>query len=160
MRKILIAALLFIAATTWTAKGYTAEEEAIGFMIGAGSGAVMGHAIGGNPEATFIGSIIGGAIGLSVGNAHRHGHPFPPPPHVVFHPPFPGPWWFDGPGHHEPGHDDHWGHERDHGHNDHWRHERHHPSPHHWEGHEERHHNERPHHQGRDDGHGHENHRM
>lgn len=57
---------LLIATTTQELK---AEERGMnGLLLGAGSGALVGQAIGRDAEATLIGTAVGGVLGYMVGN--------------------------------------------------------------------------------------------
>ncbi|MCK5516088.1 MAG: glycine zipper family protein, partial [Desulfobulbaceae bacterium] len=45
-----------------------------GLIIGGGSGALVGQAIGRNTESTVIGATVGGILGYIIGNETRHSH--------------------------------------------------------------------------------------
>lgn len=63
-----------------------------GMLIGAGSGAVLGQAIGRDTESTIAGTVVGGITGLVIGTTLEHGkaqhvHYRAPAEHVYYPPP-------------------------------------------------------------------------
>jgi osmotically inducible lipoprotein OsmB len=67
MHKVVVAVAALLAVSTLSACGDTPGQRALsGGAIGAGSGAVIGAATGGNP---LIGAAIGGVGGAVVGAA-------------------------------------------------------------------------------------------
>lgn len=64
--QLLMVALVVICLMAFESR---AQERGLnGLIIGAGSGAVVGQAIGRDAKATLIGSAVGGMVGLMVGN--------------------------------------------------------------------------------------------
>lgn len=51
------------------------EREITGALIGAGTGAVIGHVVGGNTESALIGSAIGSIVGIAAGHGSISLHP-------------------------------------------------------------------------------------
>lgn len=86
MKRSAITVLLTAVFTLWSAQVIAGEREVYGALIGAGSGAIIGHTIGGNAESVIIGSALGGLLGVSVGQIHRQGHPGYHPRYFM-HPP-------------------------------------------------------------------------
>lgn len=78
-----------ILAGTITAQAQAHNQGVNGLVIGAGSGALVGQAIGRDAEATLVGTAVGGMIGYAVGNEIDRGygraHIAPRP--VVYGPP-------------------------------------------------------------------------
>ena len=80
--RIVKTALLASAIATTAQAG---ENAVHGLLLGAGSGALVGQAIGRNTEATLLGTAVGGAFGFVIGNAGgpTYAHPvrpsYPPP---------------------------------------------------------------------------------
>lgn len=72
-RIILIITVTAVFLTTLITSAQARGREVHGLAIGGGTGAVVGHAIGRNPEAAIIGATVGGVIGLIVaGEIDRH----------------------------------------------------------------------------------------
>jgi hypothetical protein len=55
-----------------------------GLIVGSGSGAILGQAIGRNAEATVIGATVGGLLGVLI-TSDLHAHRSPPPPMPEVH---------------------------------------------------------------------------
>lgn len=98
MKRLNLAIITALLIATM-AQELKAEERGMnGLLIGAGSGALVGQAIGRDAEATLIGTAVGGVLGFMVGNemdrtgyergyeVTRAGMYYPPPPmpSVVF----------------------------------------------------------------------------
>lgn len=92
--KLIITALLITGTLAVQVK---AQEYGInGLLMGAGSGALVGQAIGRDTEATLIGTAVGGMLGYMVGNemdkngylgtpgSVQHVYYPPPPPQVLY----------------------------------------------------------------------------
>ncbi len=86
MKRSAITLLLTAVFTLWSAQVFAGEREVYGALIGAGSGAIIGHTIGGNTESVIIGSALGGLLGVSVGHIQRQGHPGYHPRHFMYPP--------------------------------------------------------------------------
>ena len=86
MKRSAITLLLTAVFTLWSAQVFAGERELYGALIGAGSGAILGHTIGGNAESVIIGSALGGLLGISVGQIHRQGQPGYPPGNFMYPP--------------------------------------------------------------------------
>ncbi|MEE4240568.1 MAG: glycine zipper family protein [Desulfopila sp.] len=86
MKRSAIAITLITFLTLCSSQVFAGEKEIYGALIGAGSGAVIGHAIGGDVESVIIGSAIGGALGITVTNIKKHGYPGHHPRYII-HPP-------------------------------------------------------------------------
>ncbi len=89
--KMALSAVLLTGALTGQAM---AQDHGInGLLLGAGSGALVGQAIGRDTEGTLIGTAVGGVLGYVVGNEmdknYYGGRPYPPPQPVVYGPPPP-----------------------------------------------------------------------
>lgn len=89
--KMTVAAVLL--AGTMTGGAMANDHGVNGLLLGAGSGALVGQAIGRDTEGTLIGTAVGGMLGYMVGNEmdKGYGHPYPPPQPVVYGPPPPPP---------------------------------------------------------------------
>ncbi|MFG0329503.1 MAG: glycine zipper domain-containing protein [Phycisphaerales bacterium] len=69
MRKALQGLMVVVAGTGLLVGSVGCESDAAaGGLIGAGIGALAGQAIGGNTEATVIGTAVGAGAGYVVGN--------------------------------------------------------------------------------------------
>jgi len=92
MKKLHIA-IFAIVITGLSISSATAGQRAVnGMLIGAGSGAVLGQAIGRDTESTIAGTVVGGITGLVIGTTLEHGkaqhvHYRPPAEHVYYPPP-------------------------------------------------------------------------
>lgn len=86
MRKVMTGVAL-VATIGVAGCGYTPEQRAAsGGLIGAGTGAALGSALGRGPGAVIAGSLLGAGTGALIGASTR---PAPPPPPVVYAPPPP-----------------------------------------------------------------------
>ncbi len=67
---------------------HAGDRRVDGLIIGGGTGAVVGQAIGRNVESTIVGATVGGVVGLTIGNVldrhHRFNNQHPP---IVVHSP-------------------------------------------------------------------------
>lgn len=74
MKKAIIAFSTFITILFTTSPLYSDDRLLTGTLLGAGGGALIGQAIGGDTESTLVGTFIGGAIGLAAGSSYHDGH--------------------------------------------------------------------------------------
>ena len=74
---IVLAAVILL--TSWANNGYSGQRELHGLLIGAGSGAIIGHALGGDAESTIIGSALGGIVGIAAGSVYAGNYHRPEP---------------------------------------------------------------------------------
>jgi surface antigen len=66
MKKLI---LITISAVSITTSAYAGQQNSLGgLIIGAGSGALMGQAIGRDTESTLVGTAVGSVIGYIIGN--------------------------------------------------------------------------------------------
>ena len=92
MKKLI---LITITTLTLSTSAYAGQQNSLGgLIIGAGSGALMGQAIGRDTESTLVGTAVGSVIGYIIGNemdkdSRVYYHPAPrrPAPHrpVIYH---------------------------------------------------------------------------
>lgn len=68
MRKLILIILVLIMSVSTASISSASDLAANGLLLGAGSGALIGQAIGRNTEATLVGTAIGGMLGYIVGN--------------------------------------------------------------------------------------------
>ncbi len=69
MKKMILAATIALVSLIGAVGAQADHSRGInGLIIGAGSGAIAGQAIGRNTEATLIGTAVGGLLGYIVGN--------------------------------------------------------------------------------------------
>ena len=61
----LIAAVIFLSLFS---TAFAGDRTVNGLIIGGGSGALIGQAIGHNAESTIIGATVGGILGIIIGN--------------------------------------------------------------------------------------------
>ena len=66
MRVLLVAAVLCCSTVGPAAAG---DRKVNGLLIGAGSGAIIGHAAGQTTESVILGTAIGGAVGYAIGSS-------------------------------------------------------------------------------------------
>ncbi len=64
--KIILAAITFVALSMTNV--HAGDRRAGGLILGGGTGAIIGQAVGRNAEATMAGATIGGALGFIIGN--------------------------------------------------------------------------------------------
>ncbi len=74
MKKSLILVLFLIAAMGPFNMAAAQSRGSHGALLGAGSGALLGQAIGRDTEATLLGTAIGGVLGYMVGNEMDKSH--------------------------------------------------------------------------------------
>lgn len=79
-----ITAMIFFALTLTTAKA--SSRQVGGLIIGGGTGAIVGQAVGHNPESTIVGAAVGGVVGLIIGSEldRHHGAVNQPAQVVVY----------------------------------------------------------------------------
>lgn len=113
---LLLAGVVALASPVASAS----DDELAGLLVGAGTGAVIGHAIGGR-DAAVVGGFLGAAIGIAAADDDRDGYrrynPRPdvryrPAPPRYYAPPYYGKVRIVTPG---------WRHDRDHDRDD-WHH--------------------------------------
>ncbi|SDP18542.1 glycine zipper family protein [Desulforhopalus singaporensis] len=80
----------FIIALVLTCQAQARNNTANGLIIGGGTGALVGQAIGGNTESTLIGATLGSVVGVIVANNHDRRHR----PPIVHHPQRPVPRYY------------------------------------------------------------------
>jgi len=68
MKKLSIAAAILLLSLSFFRSAEASDRALNGLIIGGGSGAIIGQAIGRNSKATMIGATVGGVLGLLVGN--------------------------------------------------------------------------------------------
>lgn len=68
MKKLIIVAAVLVLGMASSQPASANDRGLNGLIIGGGSGAIVGQAIGRNTEATIIGATVGGVLGLIVGN--------------------------------------------------------------------------------------------
>ncbi len=76
MKRYLILILALLFTSTLIAQAQARDKGVDGLLIGAGGGAILGQAFGGDTESTLIGGAVGGALGYIIGNEHdKYQHP-------------------------------------------------------------------------------------
>lgn len=94
MRSLKTAIAAVLITGTMAVQAQAQEYGINGLLLGAGSGALVGQAIGRDSEATLIGTAVGGMFGYVVGNEmdkDRNGRIHAAPQPVVYDPPPPPP---------------------------------------------------------------------
>jgi uncharacterized protein YcfJ len=74
MKKLIIGIITTITVCAATSQAYSTDRVLAGTLIGAGSGALIGQAIGGDTESTVLGTAIGGIVGFTAGSLHQQNH--------------------------------------------------------------------------------------
>jgi len=74
MKKVSIAAAILLLSVSLFQSAEANDRGLNGLLIGGGSGAIVGQAIGRNTEATIIGATVGGVLGLLVGSDINRQH--------------------------------------------------------------------------------------
>jgi uncharacterized protein YcfJ len=74
MKKLIIATITLITVFAATSQAHSSDRIVTGTLIGAGSGALIGQAIGGDTESTLLGTAIGGFVGLTASSLHHQSH--------------------------------------------------------------------------------------
>lgn len=92
MKRTRIAILAIVISGLGLNSAQAGEKALNGMLIGAGSGAVLGQAIGRDTESTIAGTVVGSITGLVIGSSLDHGktqyaHRRPPVKHVYYPPP-------------------------------------------------------------------------
>lgn len=79
-----ISAMILFALSLTTAEASTRQVG--GLIIGGGTGAIVGQAVGRNPESTIVGAAVGGVVGLIIGSEldRHHGAVNQPSQVVVY----------------------------------------------------------------------------
>ena len=68
MRKWILVILVLVMSLGSASRALAGDRAANGLFFGAGSGALIGQAIGRNTDATLLGAAVGGVLGYIVGN--------------------------------------------------------------------------------------------
>ncbi len=71
MKKLIVAIITLITLFAATSQAHSTDRVLAGTLIGAGSGALIGQAIGGDSESTVLGTAIGGVVGFTAGSLHN-----------------------------------------------------------------------------------------
>ena len=74
MKKMIISIMTLITVFAASSQAHSTDRVLAGTLIGAGSGALIGQAIGGDTESTVLGTAIGGIVGFTAGSLHHPGH--------------------------------------------------------------------------------------
>ncbi len=74
MKKVSIAAAILVLSVSLFQSAEANDRGLNRVIIGGGSGAIVGQAIGRNTEATIIGATVGGVLGLLVGSDINRQH--------------------------------------------------------------------------------------
>ncbi|MDJ0624106.1 MAG: hypothetical protein QNJ17_14145 [Desulfocapsaceae bacterium] len=74
MKKSIVAVTTLLTVLIATSQAYSDDRVLAGTLMGAGGGALLGQAIGGDTESTLLGTVIGGAIGLTASSLHHGGY--------------------------------------------------------------------------------------
>lgn len=72
MKRLLVIACVVLLSATINSNAQAEHNTTNGVIIGAGSGAILGQAIGRDTEATLIGTAVGGLFGYMIGNEMDH----------------------------------------------------------------------------------------
>ncbi|HKJ65156.1 MAG TPA: glycine zipper family protein [Desulfopila sp.] len=75
MKTTAVVACMAAIITFYLPSAMAGEREITGALIGAGTGAVIGHVIGGNTESALVGSAIGSIVGMAAGHGRVSRHP-------------------------------------------------------------------------------------
>ncbi len=78
MRKWILGILLLVMSLGLASVSFAGDRATNGLFFGAGSGALIGQAIGRNTDSTLLGSAIGGVLGYIVGNEQEKTYPRQP----------------------------------------------------------------------------------
>jgi uncharacterized membrane protein len=75
MRYFSMTKILFALLVAFAISGCAETRAEKGALIGAGGGALLGQAIGGNTKSTLIGAAVGGVTGALIGDYQDKQHP-------------------------------------------------------------------------------------
>ncbi len=76
MKRMYMAITILMLSTLLLTNAQAGDRRVSGAILGGGTGAIVGQAIGHNVETTIIGATIGGVTGLLIGNElQRHQGP-------------------------------------------------------------------------------------
>ncbi len=68
MKRILVPLMAIILLGTFFTNAKAGNRSVNGLLLGGGTGAIVGQAIGHNTESTIIGATVGGVVGLVIGS--------------------------------------------------------------------------------------------
>lgn len=85
MKKTLIVSLTLCTILFSTSMPKAEDKAVNGLIIGMGSGALLGQAIGGDTESTVMGTAIGGILGFTIGHQQQHNHRYHGRHHGRYH---------------------------------------------------------------------------
>lgn len=87
--KLVTISITAIALLALSLTNVNASDRRVGgLVLGGGTGAIVGQAIGRNAESTIVGATVGGVLGFIIGNElDRHHGPAIQQPQVVVHSP-------------------------------------------------------------------------
>lgn len=71
--KIITTLVVLVSLLTVSGVSFAGDKGVNGLLFGAGSGALIGQAIGRNTEATLLGTAVGGVLGYIIGNERGKG---------------------------------------------------------------------------------------
>lgn len=74
MKQIVMSLMVIALIATLPVSPQAGDRTVAGLVIGGGTGAIVGHAIGHNPESTIAGAVVGGAAGILIGSAMDSHH--------------------------------------------------------------------------------------
>ena len=87
MRTVNMTIAAFTFFTLLLTNAHASNKQVGGLIIGGGTGAIIGQAIGKNTEATIIGATVGSILGFTIGNElDRHHRSVTQHPQIVTHP--------------------------------------------------------------------------
>ncbi len=72
MKALSLALFTLLITMTLTVNAQAGQKQVKGMLIGAGSGAILGQAIGHNTKSTMVGTVVGGVLGYAIGNEATH----------------------------------------------------------------------------------------
>lgn len=74
MKRTQMTIAMLALVTVFMSTAQAADKRVSGMIIGGGTGALVGQAIGRNAQATIIGATVGGVTGLLIGNELERQH--------------------------------------------------------------------------------------